>query len=143
MPEEYNDALDYRGKARVQTFFREESKTVQSQAKDADINEVLRKYPQVSIAQHLKDVDARYMDVSEFTDLQDALNQMEVAKEEFMKLPSKMRELFNHSVAEWLDAAHDPEKQAEIEAIINPPEVVVTPATPEASEPTPEVPVTE
>ena len=52
-----------------------------------------------------------FKDVSEFTDLADALNQAKVAEVEFLKLPSKVREIFEHDVAVWLDTAHDQEKR--------------------------------
>lgn len=135
--------LDSRGKdrARYQTINDEPSKTKQADAKRADISEILRKYEQVGIVEHLSQVDGKYMDVSEFTDFQDAMLQLQVAEEEFLTLPSKVRELFNHSVEQWLDAAHDPEKVKELEMMINPPKEVTTPAQPEApASPSPESP---
>lgn len=96
---------------RVQTINDQPSLTVQSDAKRADIRQILKKYKQVGIVDHLNHVQARWADVTEFTDLSDALRQARVAEEEFMKLPSKVREIFNHDVTEWLDTAHDPAKR--------------------------------
>lgn len=104
--------LDKRGRARVQTTGYEETLTVQSDIHQADIKRILERYKEIGVIDHLKHVDAVYKDITEFTDLADALNQSKAAEKEFMKLPSKVREVFNHNVAEWLDTAHDPEKQA-------------------------------
>lgn len=129
--------LDARGRPRVQTINTLPSKTIQSQADQADIKKILKKYRQVGIVDHLNDVKGRFMDVSEFTDLGDALRQVKVVEAEFMKLPSKVREVFNHDVAEYLDTAHDPEKrQALIDA-----GVLEAPAAPPAADEAPVEPV--
>lgn len=110
-----NDNLDYRGKPRVQTTDFGPSLTVQSDAKAADINEVLRRFEQVGIVEHLRDVDLQFADVSEFTDYADLMRNLRFAEERFMELPSKVREVFGHDVAKWLDAAHNtPEQNAEL-----------------------------
>lgn len=103
-----NENLDALGRPRVQTVNDLESKTVTADAKKADINHILKQYKAVGIVDHLREVDARYMDVSEFTDYADMMRQLRTAEAEFMKLPSKVREKFNHDVATWLDAAHTP-----------------------------------
>lgn len=105
-----NKNLDRRGRPRVQTSDFGESLTVQSDNERADIRKILQRYEAVGIVDHLQEVDAMYRDVSEFTDLHDALLQAKEAETQFMKLPSKLREVFDHDVAKWLDAAHDPEK---------------------------------
>lgn len=99
--------LDRRGKPRVQTVNDLPSLTVQSDQKAADINEILYSAAGIGVGEHLRDVELRYMDVSEFTDFSDMMRQMRIAEAEFMSLPSKVREKFNHDVAEWLDAAHE------------------------------------
>lgn len=104
-----NGNLDARGKPRVQTFCLDDSLTVQSDAEAADINVILRKHS-LGILDHMRDVEARYLDVSEFTDFADAYRQAETAKVEFMKLHPKVRAVFENDVHKWLDAAHDPEK---------------------------------
>jgi len=102
--------VDYRGKPRVQTINKEPSMTVQSDAHLADLNNIMANFGQGRIDM-LDDVDLQYRDVSEFTDLSDALMQARDAEIEFMKLPSKVREIFMHDVAVWLDTAHDKEKR--------------------------------
>ncbi len=107
--------LGYRGANRVQTVNTEPSMTVQSDAHLADINQIMSRFAADGITS-LDEADLMFKDVSEFTDLKDALDQAALAEVEFLKLPSKVREIFNHNVAEWLDTAHDSDKR---EALIN------------------------
>lgn len=110
------EILDARGKPRVQTFFEEgSSMTVQSDAHLADIQEIMKQFGVVGMAQMLQTTDAQFMDVSEFTDYADMMNHVRIAEVEFMKLPSKIREKFGHDVMVWLDSAHErraPEERA-------------------------------
>lgn len=96
---------------KVVTVNDQPSKTVQADIQYADINTVIRSFPGIQITDHLQEVDQVFMDVSEFTDYADLRIQTAAATEEFMKLPSKVREVFGHDVYNWLDAAHDPEKR--------------------------------
>lgn len=98
------------GRLRVRTINEEPSMTVQSDRHKSEMKEILRKYEAVGIVDHLRNVDMQFLDVSEFTDYADMARQLKVAEQQFQDLPSKVREIFNHSVHEWLDAAHDPEK---------------------------------
>lgn len=116
--------LDYRGKPRsqYQTVNDEPSKTVQSDAHRADIREILKKYDQVGIVDHLAKVDAQFMDVTAFNDYADLMRHVQTAESQFMELPSKIREMFDHDVAKWLDAAHDQEKLDEVVEALAPKE---------------------
>ncbi len=121
--------LNSRGQPRLQTINDEESKTVQSDAHLADINVIMHNFAQTGDAM-LDEADLLYKDVSEFTDLQDALNQANLAESHFLTLPSKVREVFNHDVAVWLDTAHDQDKRdALVQAgFLEPPETTETTA---------------
>jgi len=103
-----------RKRPRVQTVNDMPSKTVQSDVFRTEIRHVLAKYKQVGIIEHMRDVDLQFRDVSEFSDFSDLMQQSAEAEKVFMALPSKVREVFNHDVARWLDAAHDPEKLEEL-----------------------------
>lgn len=109
MPEKRN--VDSRGKERVQTEYLEESQTVQSDGDRADITKILGQYRQVGIVDNLNMAEAQFADISEFTDFADAIRHAREAEDEFMKLPSKVREIFKHDVGEWLDTAHDEDKR--------------------------------
>lgn len=95
---------------RVQTVNTLPDKTVQSDVHRTEIRHILAKYRQVGIVEHMREVDLVYKDVSEFVDFADLMFQSKEAEKRFMGLPSKVREVFDHDVSKWLDAAHDPEK---------------------------------
>ena len=105
---------DARGKERFQTVNDLPSETIQSQAQQGDINHILKKYDQVGVIGMLNNAEQVWRDVTSFDDYADAIRHAKDAEMEFMKLPSKVREVFNHDVANWLDAAHDPEKRQNV-----------------------------
>ncbi len=102
--------VDYRGRPRIQTVNNDPSETVQSDAHLADIQNIMQKFGQGGM-EMLDETKLHFADVSEFTDLGDALRQAIEAELEFMKLPSKVREIFKHDVATWLDTAFDEDKR--------------------------------
>ncbi len=108
------EQLDYRGKPRFyyQTINEQPSETVQSDADQADIKKILKKYRQIGIVENLNITEATFQDVSEIGDFADVMRVANEAEQQFMKLPSKVREIFDHDVANWLDTAHDEEKRA-------------------------------
>lgn len=99
--------VDGRPKHRVQTVSTQESKTVQSDRDGADIKKIIQTYERNGVLIKPASVDLQFKDVSEFTDFADMMRQTKDAEAEFMRLPSKVREVFGHSVYNWLDAAHD------------------------------------
>ncbi len=103
--------LDSRGRKRFQTVNKDPSETVQSDAHLADIHNIMRSYGQQGM-EMLDETKLQFRDVTGFSDLADALNQAREAEVEFLKLPSKVREIFDHDVAVWLDTAHDQDKRA-------------------------------
>lgn len=98
---------EVRKRPRVQTDNVLPSKTVQSDVMRTEIKHILAKYKQVGLLEHMQDVDLQFRDVTEFADFSDLMLQSKEAEKVFMTLPSKVREVFSHDVAKWLDAAHD------------------------------------
>lgn len=103
----YNEV---RRRPRVQTVNDMPEKTVQSHHKESEIQHILARYEQVGIVDHLRQVDLQFRDVTEFEDFADLMRQTNEARMAFMRLPPELRDVFNHSVEEWLDAAHDADK---------------------------------
>lgn len=99
-----------RRRPRVQTVNDMPSMTVQSDVHRTEIRSILAKYKQTGVVEHLRQVDLQFRDVSEFSDYADMAFQLKEAEKVFMAMPSKVREVFDHDMARWLDAAHDPEK---------------------------------
>lgn len=132
---------------RVRTVNDEPSMTVQSDRNRSEIKQILAKYAETGVVDHMRNVDLQFRDVSEFEDFADLMLQTKVAEQEFLKLPSKLREVFDHDVMTWLDCAHDPEKlealrpQLEELGVMKPlpdpdPEPPIPPADADPPEPT-------
>lgn len=101
---------DYRGKPRVQTVNEDPSMTVQSDSHLADIKQIMKQYA-LGGMEELDETALVFADVSEFTDYADLMNNVRAAEAHFMTLPSKVREVYGHDVAIFLDHAHDQEKR--------------------------------
>lgn len=113
--------LDYRGRPRdkYQTMNTDPSETIQSDAHKADIKTILKKHGVTGIVEHLAQTDAQYVDVTELSDYAEVMRVTRDAEGQFMKLPPEVRELFDHDVAKWLDAAHDQEKRDAVAEAVN------------------------
>lgn len=100
---------------RVQTVNLEPSKTHESAVDQAELNVILKRYKEVGVQEQMRRVDMQFRDVSEFTDYHDMMQRLEEARAVFMSNPPEVRQLFDHKVEKWLDAAHDPEKMKALE----------------------------
>jgi len=135
---------DFFGNPKVVSVNNDPSETIQSDAHLADIANILKTYGQQGGAL-LDEAELQFGDVSDFTDFHDVMINVRAAEVQFLKLPSKVREIFDHSVEIWLDTAHDKEKRdALVEAgFIKRKEAIVEADSPEAEKPggrsTPEV----
>lgn len=103
------DNVDARGRVQsdYQTVNAEPSMTIQGDAVEADIRTILKRHGISGIVEHLNEAQLHYGDITGFTDYAEAMRQVKSAEGAFMKLPSKVREVFDHDVAKWLDAAND------------------------------------
>ena len=124
-----------RRKARIATDNSLPSKTVQSDVNRAEIRHIVQRFEATGIVDHMRDVDLKFEDITDFSDYGDAMQKLKEAERRFMELPSKLREVFNHNVGEWLDTAHD---QAKFDALRPQFEKLglLEPATPPATPPT-------
>lgn len=134
-----NNQIDGRPRPRVQTVNELESRTVQSDRDGADIKKIIQTYERNGVLIKPGAVDLAFKDVSEFTDFADMMRQTKEAEAEFMRLPSKVREVFAHSVYNWLDAAHDPEKLEVVRPQLEELGVLEPRAAPPAAPPPPPV----
>lgn len=91
-------------------------KTVQSDAYDCDINNIMARYKQTGVMP-LKMIRSKrgvYADVSEFGDYTDCLNKVAHAEQMFMSLPAKVRDRFANNPAAFLAFASDPNNAQEL-----------------------------
>lgn len=104
------------GSIRVQTVNEDTEVTKQSFKDECDINLILRSYNSTGVIRHLNRAKALFLDVSSVPDFAGAISEVRQAEAEFMKLPAKVRAVFDHDPAKFLDAAHDPAKRDLLEA---------------------------
>ncbi|AXL15134.1 internal scaffolding protein [Microviridae sp.] len=99
---------------RVQLNCTDPSRTKQSFAEEADINNLMQKYIQTGIL-----VDGEptrqftFGDFSNGTDFQEVQEKILAARQDFSTLSSNVRERFNNDPSELLDFASDPANKAE------------------------------
>lgn len=99
-----------RKRPRVQTVNNDPSMTVQSDVNKTDVRHILNKYRTMGMMEHMRQVDLVFRDVTEFDDFADMARATKEAEAVFMRLPSKVREVFDHDHLKWLDAAQDADK---------------------------------
>lgn len=88
------------------------SRTQQSAAKDADINEIVRRFGVTGELPAPREA-AQYGDFSQVTDFQSAMEQLRRAQESFDELPAEVRESFGYDPARFVDWVSDPENVAD------------------------------
>lgn len=93
------------------------SKTHQSFAKDADINNIMGKYAKTGILVDPLNVDlgrtARFGDFSDLNDFGHLVNRIKQAQEDFLTLPAVVRHKFNNDVENALAFIADPNNLVE------------------------------
>lgn len=104
------------GRVRVRSVNDQPEVTKQSFREECDINNIIRQFQRTGVVRHLNEARASFADISELGDFHDAIALVELASESFMELPAKVRKVFDHDPAKFLDAAHDPEKRYLLEA---------------------------
>lgn len=84
----------------------EENRTRQSDAQAADINLTIKKYnlQPLELEPGWSGRIGAFMDITEVPTYQEAWNQIVKAEEVFMELPPEVRERFNNSYVQMLDA---------------------------------------
>ncbi len=100
--------------------FEEPSLTDQSQYKDTDINNIVRKYQVTGLLDSPGSVPfetLQYGDATLLPDYQTALDLVNNVQEEFSSLPSDVREKFGHDPMQLLDALQDPTKKEMLQDI--------------------------
>lgn len=93
------------------------SETKQQFKDETDVNYILKRYTKTGILSHVNEIEARFGDWSDVSDYQDAMNRVLNAKEEFLKLPSIVREKCRNNPMEFLDYIRDDKNRAEAESL--------------------------
>ena len=118
-----------------------ESMTQQHFAEESEINNILRSHDRNGVIEHIHRGNAIYGDFSNITDFSDALDQIREAQQEFLNVPSEIREKFQNDAGQFFKFASDPNNLDELikMGLANPKQSEAMhsdqPAIPEAVEP--------
>lgn len=112
----------------------EDARTKQSQAAEADINNILARYSRTKMIEHVARGIPQFIDVSETGDYKTAIDRVRAADAWFNGLPATVRAFFKNDVAGFMDFMGNPENEAKAR------ELGLVPA---AGAPAPAVPVAE
>jgi phage internal scaffolding protein len=119
--------FDTEGESLTQQHFQEES----------EINNIIRSHDRNGVIEHIHKGNAIYADFSNITDLSDALHQIKEAQDEFLNVPSEIREKFQNDAGQFFKFASNPDNLDELitMGLANPKQSTAMPVEP----PTPEV----
>ena len=84
-----------------------ESLTQQHFQEESEINNIIRSYDKNGVIDHIQRGNAIYGDFSNITDFSDALHQIKEAQNEFMNVPSEIREKFQNDAGQFFKFASD------------------------------------
>lgn len=86
----------------------------QSFRDEVDINNIVSRFANTGVIEHLNKYDGNYGDFTVVQPYQDALNTVMAAQEAFDSLPSKIRTRFNNDPEQFLNFATDPKNTDEL-----------------------------
>jgi phage internal scaffolding protein len=118
-----------------------DSMTQQHFAEESEINNILRSHDRNGVIEHIHRGNAIYGDFSNITDFSDALYQIKEAQQEFLNIPSEIREKFQNDAGQFFKFASNPDNLQELRdmGLANPQQSVAMPAdipaNPEAVDP--------
>ena len=91
----------------VRQNFEKPSRTQQQFKEECDINNILARYQKTGTIAHLMKSEPQYGDFSSMPDYLEAMQLVEVAHEQFMALPAKLRDQLQNDPARFLDWVND------------------------------------
>ncbi|AJK28314.1 putative minor capsid protein [Eel River basin pequenovirus] len=86
-----------------------ETRTVQSEKKNSDINYIMEKYQKTGLVSHVATHHGRYGDFSNPVDYMTALNVVIAAEEMFSSLPASIRKKFDNDPHQFLEFTTNPD----------------------------------
>lgn len=102
------------GYVRVQKHFRKPSMTRAADAGETDVNKIVARHAKTGVVSHLNNKPAMYGDLSQATDLHQALNLAAEAREAFASLPATVRRAADNDPRRMLEMLADPDLTAEL-----------------------------
>lgn len=104
----------YRKHERLQFRSNKPSRTVQDPRDECDVNKLMAKYRRTGMISHLAKHPPRYEDVSQVVSFQEALNIVQRAEEEFMKMSASIRAKFGNDPGAFMAFVQNPDNAEEM-----------------------------
>jgi len=95
----------------------EPTRAKQAFKEDADVNNIVRRFQKTGLLPNPNGPAPMYGDFSEPVQLQEALDIVNRANEQFDSLPAHVRKRFHNSPQEFLEFTHDASNQQEMEKL--------------------------
>lgn len=92
-------------------LFTQPTRTRQCDRAKCDVNNIMAKYEQTGLIDHVHSQPAQYGDFSNVGTYQEALNKIMLAQNQFDALPADLRKQFDNNPAEFVDFVMNPENQ--------------------------------
>jgi len=113
----------------------DKSKTIQSQAEEADINTIVKRFGVTGLMPQSVRAPT-YADYDDVFDFQSAQEALILAERSFMAMPAEVRKRFNHDPAQFVDFCSDRSNLPEMRKL-----GLADPEEPKAKDPDPAKPV--
>jgi len=94
-----------------------QGRTHQEFKDECDVNLIIPKYDRTGLLTHLNEAIAQYGDYSEVNEFQESMNLVISATDNFMQIPSNIRQMFNNDPGQFFEFATNPannEKMVEL-----------------------------
>lgn len=85
-----------------------QGRTHQEFKDECDVNLIIPKYDRTGLLTHLNEAIAQYGDYSEVNEFQESMNLVISATENFMQIPSNIRQMFNNDPGQFFEFATNP-----------------------------------
>lgn len=93
---------------RVTVSFDAPDRAKQAFADECDINNIVRRFEETGLVEHVNGRPPRYEDLVNVTNYYDAMLEIRAAEEAFMDLPARIREQYDNDPGKLIEALHDP-----------------------------------
>ena len=101
----WNIRFHYAAPARCDQHVGGETMTQQHMAEACDINNIMARYEETGLIDHLNQYQGEYGDFTVMPDFHTAMNKIKAAEEMFLTLPAKVREKFENDPGSFVEFA--------------------------------------
>jgi phage internal scaffolding protein len=119
---------------RIPKMNKEKTKTQQHMQKATDINNIMRKYEETGILEHVANGELKFGDFSKVDSYHSALSQVQESLELFEGLPARIRKRFDNDPGQLIDFLENPENEKEaidLGLVLDPSQIPSEPSFPD------------